>query len=275
MSHFRTSGRNIWLCLVQEHRMVEQIHKQINQEWQTVQQPEGNKQVLTLIRMLIRDLSLHSHKEQILVYPLLERRGSQAQGQYEHSLHEHLEVEQLLQQLELTLDQLEKQAAQSSLSALVPLSDEVLQLVNVLMDNVSHHVQEEESTLIPMLKQIVPEETEEAVDLGRKWEASTGSVASHPHPDAPQKGWECAAANMAQADLDKAKDEAWFGKPVPSAPGKTTKEMADVELAEQLPTEQMPMEQQAQNQNQPSLQFAKHTGGDDQNINMMKDEFTS
>jgi len=227
MSRFRTSGRSVFDVIESEHRLVENIYSQIQALWKEgAERGSGgggldSSRVMQLCFMLIRDLSVHSHKEEILIYPLLTKVSigsssstseAAAQPQPSHACHEHVMVERQLLALETELEH--------SLKLSAPISNTAISILDSMMQDLLRHIEEEEKVLLPALRSAVPEE--EAVRLGRLWESLTGRVATRPHPDAPTLGELAAAANAAQAPIDALQDEARFKHAMPTAPGAVT-----------------------------------------------------
>jgi uncharacterized membrane-anchored protein YhcB (DUF1043 family) len=230
MSSFRTTGRDLFQIIVEEHRRVEQVYSEIKSRFSSASSSwESSQALLQFCFMLIRELSIHAHKEHVLVYPLFQRLDK-ATEMWDHALEEHLTVEKELKQIETGLEQLLKTQAQSA-SKGINFPQELLATITKCMEDVLHHVKEEETDLLPKLQQVVS--PEESLELARKWEALTGRVGSRPHPEAEAKKVDMAMANNnAVADSDKLFYEGIFGHPTPTQPAVSTLEMADVELPE-------------------------------------------
>jgi hypothetical protein len=160
---------------------------------------------------------------------------------YDHAVDEHKEVEVKCAQIEQICIQLQKQQLSTGTTQPIDFPDQLLNMVNELMASVTHHVQSEEQSLLPLLQSLVPANSQESIDLGRKWEALNGRVATRPllHLNIPTKGDAFLAANVAQADTDKQIDTARFGHVVPTAPGKPSAAMAGIQLSQPLPQEQI------------------------------------
>jgi len=226
MSRFRTSGRSVFDLILSEHSDVRSIYSQIQQLVQRESQSQSSSStsnsnlisnsatITQLCFILIRDICVHSHKEAIAVYPLLEKiqLPSSSKPQPSHACEEHVMVER---QLLLLSNELE-----SCMKYGQPISSKALDELNAMMKDLFHHIEEEETILLPALRSSMSEE--ESIRLGREWEGLNGRVASRPHPDAPALGALAAESNAAQAPLDALQDEGRFKHMIPTAAGSTT-----------------------------------------------------
>lgn len=116
----------------QDHREVERIFEAMKSD------PEQRALLLPVVTSL---LVAHSRAEEAEVYPVARDEAGEAE-EVAHSQEEHQEAEQLLERLAGTDPQ-------------SPDFEEVLQEV---VDSVTHHVEEEESTVLPGMRERLSDE---------------------------------------------------------------------------------------------------------------------
>ncbi|GAB4011302.1 hemerythrin domain-containing protein [Nocardioides ultimimeridianus] len=134
---------NVVDLIMNDHRELERIFQQL--QTQPDQRP-------TLVPVMISLLTAHSRAEESEVYPAATEAG--IADDVEHSQKEHLEA-----------DQLAADVAATDVDA--PDFDEKLQK---LIDAVSHHVEEEESTVLPGMSSGLS--SERLAELGKAFLAS-------------------------------------------------------------------------------------------------------
>jgi hemerythrin superfamily protein len=134
---------NVVDLILNDHRELERIFDKLQQE------PASRP---TLVPVMIALLTAHSRAEEAEVYPAAAEAG--ATKDVEHSQKEHLEADQLA-------------AAVSEADVESPDFDEKL---TKLIDAVKHHVEEEESTVLPEMRAGLSEETLD--ELGSRFLAS-------------------------------------------------------------------------------------------------------
>ncbi|CAF0844850.1 unnamed protein product [Didymodactylos carnosus] len=189
MSISRTTGKDIFTIIIEEHRLFEQLYQQYKQ---TVDFQEKHK----IVYMLVRELCIHSHKEALILYPVVKSMLENGAELIKDAIKEHREIERLLSKLD-------------SLHTVEQFTHKMDELVHETLANVFIHIREEEAELIPSLRKVIEDEL--AVKLGRQFEAATKQVSSRPHPDAPMEGEAALLADRFEAPMDKLADEARFG----------------------------------------------------------------
>jgi hemerythrin superfamily protein len=117
--------------IMQDHRQVEELFEKLKS------QPD---QRAGLVPVLTTLLTAHSRAEESEVYPAAAEAGGA--DEVEHSQEEHVEADQLLARL-----------AQTD-----PESPEFDSALDELVKAVSHHVEEEESTVLPGMRERMPAE---------------------------------------------------------------------------------------------------------------------
>ena len=113
--------------IMSDHREVERLFDQLMQE------PDKRRMVLPVVTAL---LVAHSRAEESQVYPAARDEAGEA-DEVEHSQAEHVEAEGMLQQL----------------AAMDPDDPGFESKLQELIDAVTHHVEEEESSVLPGLRQ--------------------------------------------------------------------------------------------------------------------------
>jgi hemerythrin superfamily protein len=116
-----------------DHRVLENLFEQ-------VQGGQGDRKAL--IEEISARLTAHSHAEEKNVYPALTKADPGEKDEVEHGYHEHDEAEELLQQVIQNVD-----------------SPQFEQRFTEFVQAVKHHVEEEESTILPALRQAVDRAT--------------------------------------------------------------------------------------------------------------------
>lgn len=130
--------------IMQDHREVERLFDELKQH------PEKRP---LLVPVLSAMLTAHSRAEEAEVYPVA-RDDAGETDEVAHSQHEHAEAEQLLARLVET----------------DPTANEFEQRLDELVKAVTHHVEEEESSVLPGMRQRLDEQRR--MELGRAFAAS-------------------------------------------------------------------------------------------------------
>lgn len=125
-------GTDVVDLIMADHREVERLFEQLKT------QPESRPLVVPVVAAL---LTAHSRAEEAEVYPAARTEAGET-DEVAHSQEEHLQAEQIMHRLvELAPDD---QRFESTLQELV--------------DAVQHHVQEEESTVLPGMRERIPDD---------------------------------------------------------------------------------------------------------------------
>jgi hemerythrin superfamily protein len=130
--------------IMQDHREVERLFNELKTR------PEQRRLLIPTLTSL---LTAHSRAEEAEVYPVARDEAGEA-DEVAHSQQEHAEAEQLLARLAETDPQ-------------APEFDEVL---NDLVEAVTHHVEEEESTVLPGMRERLDDARR--AELGKAFAAS-------------------------------------------------------------------------------------------------------
>jgi hemerythrin superfamily protein len=153
--------------IMQDHRQVEELFEKLKSH---PEQRAGLVPVLTTL------LTAHSRAEEAEVYPAAAQAGGEEE--VEHSQEEHVEADQLLARL-----------AQTD-----PASAEFESVLDELVDAVTHHVEEEESTVLPGMRERLSEDRR--TQLGDAFLASRAEHLGEQPEDITKEQLEQQAANM-------------------------------------------------------------------------------
>jgi hemerythrin superfamily protein len=137
-------GGDVVDLIMQDHREVERLFDELKSH------PEKRPLLVPVLAMV---LTAHSRAEEAEVYPAARDRGGQA-DEVAHSQQEHLQAERLLARL-----------AETS-----PQSKKFDQVLAKLIDAVNHHVVEEESTVLPGIREQLSHQ--QRMKLGRAFVTS-------------------------------------------------------------------------------------------------------
>jgi len=149
-------------AIVADHREVEAVFAEIEES----SDPRLRRE---LVEHVIAELVRHSVAEEQYLYPTARKVLPDGDEIADHELAEHAEAEELMKALENT-------------DATEPRFDE---LVRELIQDVRHHLEEEESDLLLRLRAAC--DAEELRELGRKFEQSKKIAPTRPHPSAPDR----------------------------------------------------------------------------------------
>jgi len=177
--------------LTRDHREVEQLFKQFEKLTERAQ-----KSMKKIVTKMIRDLAIHSAVEEMLFYPAVRtaglkadtRAGEAASDLVLESLEEHHIVK-------WTLSELEK---------MDPEDERYCAKVEVLIESVRHHIEEEEGDLFPKARKLLGEEMLD--ELGQRMEKAKKLVPTRPHPRSPDTPPGNMVAGLMASMMDRTKD---------------------------------------------------------------------
>lgn len=148
--------------LIEDHRRVDALFDEYRDATDSATKER-------LVRTIISELSIHAAIEEQFLYPVVREVVSGGEELAEESLDEHQQVKDVLAALErLGVDDPEFEAQ-----------------MNALIDDVRHHVGEEESELFPKLREAVSQE--QLVQMGRALAAGKAMAPTRPHPELPNR----------------------------------------------------------------------------------------
>ena len=153
--------------------------------------PRAVKSKQDVVERIIRELSIHAAIEEMLFYPAVRdvaEEGGKAADMVLESLEEHHIVKWVLSELEGMSAEHDRYDAK----------------VTVLMENVRHHVGEEEKDLFPQVSKLLGRDRLE--ELGEAMAKAKKTVPTRPHPRSPDEPPGNLVAGAGAALIDKAVD---------------------------------------------------------------------
>ena len=177
--------------LVRDHKEVEQLFRQFEKLTERAQKSKQK-----IVAKIIRELAVHAAIEEMLFYPAVRtaalkastRSLKEAADTILESLEEHHVVK-------WTLSELEK---------MKPEEERFDAKVQVLMESVRHHVEEEQEELFPKVRKLFDAEVLE--QLGERMQKAKKLAPTRPHPRAPDQPPGNMVAGTVAAVMDRAKD---------------------------------------------------------------------
>ncbi|KAJ3085779.1 hypothetical protein HK102_013840 [Quaeritorhiza haematococci] len=169
-----------------DHRSIHELYERL------LSTPEQDHRVRKAIaNELVREITLHSEAEEVVVYPVIESRDIAGKGSdvAEHLREEHLEVKKELYELDK-----------------MDVNDSRFPgMLTKVMRSFSEHSKEEEARELPAMEQKLSQE--ELRSMNAQFEKAKMVSPTHPHPMAPQKppGLK-QAVGAATAAMDRAYD---------------------------------------------------------------------
>jgi len=167
-----------------DHRTVEGLFK----GFERAARAEKAAEMRRLVREMTRELSVHAVIEEAILYPSLRRAEESAEDEVLEALEEHHLVK-------LTLAELE---------GMTPGDERYEAKVSVLMENVRHHVKEEEQELLPRLRKAFS--AKDLRGLGDLMAQAKRAAPTRPHPSAPDTPPGNLVAGALSAILDRGRD---------------------------------------------------------------------
>lgn len=147
--------------IISDHRDVEQVFAELERGGQS---PDERKQ---LVDHIIANLTRHSVAEEQLLYPTARKTLPNGDEVADHEIQEHAEAEETMKRLE--------QCQPDDKDFEPQLTD--------LMSEIRHHVEEEESSLLPQIRANC--ENDELIKLGEQFDKAKKVAPTRPHPSAP------------------------------------------------------------------------------------------
>lgn len=127
--------------------LLKRDHDEVAKLLQQCQSEGEKKSAKETFKKVARELAVHSKLEETLLYPRLEKLDELSE-QIEESYEEHGDIEDLLEEM----------------ANMSPGDEEWASNLVELIDNVEHHVQEEEQEVFPVAMKLIGED--QAADLG-------------------------------------------------------------------------------------------------------------
>jgi hemerythrin-like domain-containing protein len=169
--------------LKEDHREVKQMFKRFKALGDT-----ALKSKKTLVSKMVRELSIHASIEEQALYPVVRAALPDGEKLVKEALKEH-------QEAKATLAELDKMAPDDE-----GYDDEVLTLI----EEVDHHVKEEEQEMFPKFRKAIARE--DLIKMGDQMRKLKKVVPTRPHPKAPNKPPGNVIAGIISGMTDRARD---------------------------------------------------------------------
>jgi hemerythrin superfamily protein len=153
---------NALKLLKNDHRTVEALFKQFEKAGD-----KAFKEKQEIARKIVKELSIHASIEEQLLYPAARARDERLEEMVLEGLEEHHVAK-------WTLDEIDRMS---------PEDERFDAKVTVLMENIRHHVKEEETEMFPKMERVMGKEELNA--LGAAMEQAKAIAPTHPHPMSP------------------------------------------------------------------------------------------
>jgi hemerythrin superfamily protein len=176
------SGVDAIVALKNDHRTVEQLFKRFEKAGDGAHRTKR-----AVVDSIIAELSVHASIEETVFYPAVRREVSDADSDVLEALEEHHVAKWLLSELE-DLD---------------PANERFDAKVTVLIENVRHHVKEEEEELFPTVREELGRSR--LRELGAELVAAKRTAPTRPHPKAPDEPPANVIVGSAVAVMDRAR----------------------------------------------------------------------
>jgi len=150
--------------LKEDHRAVERLFRQFEKAGDN-----ASVEKRSLVDRIIEELSIHAAIEERVFYPAVRATVRDTEGMVLESLEEHHIVKWVLSELE----------------GMDPGDERFDAKVTVLIENVRHHVKEEETELFPQVRDELGRQA--LGDLGDALDAAKRVAPTHPHPRMPDE----------------------------------------------------------------------------------------
>jgi hemerythrin superfamily protein len=171
--------------LREDHRTVEKLFKEFEKAG-----PRAGKTKAKLVKQIIRELSIHAAIEETVFYPAVREAVEEIEDEVLEGLEEHHIVKWVLSELE----------------GMTPDDERFDAKVTVLIENVRHHVQEEQDDMFPDVRKALGRKR--LAELGEALEKAKKAVPTRPHPRAPDEPPGNIAVGAVAGVVDRAKDVA-------------------------------------------------------------------
>jgi hemerythrin superfamily protein len=135
--------------------LLKQDHRKVKELFDHAKAATDDKQRKQIFDRIDTELTIHAHIEETVFYPEMEQY-EELRDMVEEALQEHQEVTILLDEIE----------------TMEPNDDEFQSSLEELMENVEHHVQQEEDEMFPHVHELCDEATLEK--LGQQLESAKG-----------------------------------------------------------------------------------------------------
>ena len=169
--------------LKQDHKTVEGLFKRFEKA--------GDRAFKTkreVVDKIVEELAVHASIEEQLFYPAVRKAVEETEDLVLESLEEHHIVKWVL----------------SELDGMDPEAERFEAKVTVLMENVRHHVEEEEDDLFPKVRDAIGRKA--LAELGEQMAKAKETAPTRPHPRSPDTPPGNVVTGAAAGMIDRARD---------------------------------------------------------------------
>jgi hemerythrin superfamily protein len=170
--------------------LLKNDHKTVNELFKRFEKAGDNahKTKAKLVQQIIHELAIHAAIEEVAFYPFVKGVSDELTDDVLESLEEHHVVKWLLSELE----------------GMTPKDERFDAKVTVLIENVRHHVEEEEQEMFPRIRKMLSRS--DLADLGEALANAKKVAPTHPHPKAPDEPPFNTIAAAVSGLIDRARD---------------------------------------------------------------------
>ncbi|MEY2403849.1 MAG: hypothetical protein QOD38_1400 [Acidimicrobiaceae bacterium] len=169
--------------LKNDHKTVNELFKKFEKAGDS-----AHKTKAKLVEQIIHELAIHAAIEEVAFYPFIKGVTDDLKDDVLESLEEHHVVKWLLSELE----------------GMNPKDERFDAKVTVLIENVRHHVEEEEQEMFPRVRKMLSRA--DLQDLGEALANAKKVAPTHPHPKAPDEPPFNTIAAVVSGLIDRARD---------------------------------------------------------------------
>ncbi|CAI2180813.1 6266_t:CDS:2, partial [Funneliformis geosporum] len=174
--------KNLFDIAIEDHSVIKSL-------WKRFQEEKSDNERQKIANTILREVSIHSATEEIIVYPLVEKHLAEGKDTADHNRNEHLQIKKDLYKLDS-----------------MKIGDEGYnELLKKVMDEFYEHSTKEETDLFPQLTKAIG--SDELQKLASDFEKTRHTVPTRAHPFAPDKPPKETIVGTATAPIDKALDE--------------------------------------------------------------------
>lgn len=174
--------------LKQDHKAVEQLFKKFEKTGEKAHAAQRD-----VAERIVKELSVHAAIEEMVFYPAVREKVPDVEDTVLESLEEHHIVKWVAHELD----------------GMNPDHERFRAKMTVLIENVRHHVEEEENELFPKVREVMKRKALQ--ELGEQLEAAKRTAPTRPHPKAPDEPPGNLVAGTAAAAVDRVRDSARAG----------------------------------------------------------------
>jgi hemerythrin superfamily protein len=169
--------------LKNDHKTVNDLFKKFEKAGDSAYKTKAK-----LVEQIVHELAVHAAIEEVALYPYVKGVSSDLTDDVLESLEEHHVVKWLLSEIE----------------GMDPKDERFDAKVTVLIENVRHHVKEEEQEMFPRLRQELSRT--QLQELGDALASAKKVAPTHPHPRSPDEPPFNAIASVIAGMIDRARD---------------------------------------------------------------------